>query len=109
MKRTVPTVGEAQITKNLKVIEWLKADILAATTALYKAMVHGSEEIILDSLAGLVITAYLLGRRLGFGFSRLDLKVEAKLKQGVDTGHEMEEWYGDLSSLLRYRTERKRG
>jgi len=105
----VPTVGEAQIAKNLKVIEWLKADILAATTALYKAMVHGSEEVILDSLAGLVITAYLLGRRLGFGFSRLDLKVEAKLKQGVDTGHEMEQWYGDLSSLLRYRTERKRG
>ncbi len=105
---TVGTVGDAPITKNVKVIEWLKADILAAVTALYKAFVQGSEDVMLDSLAGLIITAYLLGRRLGFGFSRLDLKVEAKLKQGVDTGHEMEEWFGDLSSLLRYRTERKR-
>ena len=105
---TVSTVGEARITKNVKIIEWLKADILAAVTAFYKGMVQGSEDVMLDSLAGLVITAYLLGRRLGFGFSRLDLKVEAKLKQGVDTGHEMEEWFGDLSSLLRYRTERKR-
>lgn len=101
-------VGDAGIAKNVKVIEWLKADILAAVTALYKAMVQGSEDLMLDSLAGLVVTAYLLGRRLGFGFSRLDFKVEAKLKQGVDAGHEMEEWFGDLSSLLRYRSERKR-
>ncbi|MBO8137145.1 MAG: MazG-like family protein [Desulfotomaculum sp.] len=94
---------DSGIAKNIRVIEWLKADILASLAALFKAMVKGSEEKLLDALASLVITAYILGRRLGINFSRLDLKIESKLRQGIDDGHEVERWYGDLSQLLEYR------
>ncbi len=99
---------DSGIAKNIRIIEWLKADMLASLAALFKAMVKGSEERLLDALSGLIITTYVLGRRLGINFSRLDLKVESKLREGIDDNHEVEKWYGDLSELLRYMVEKKR-
>lgn len=99
---------EAGIAKNIKVIEWLKADLVAATSTLYKAMLGGDEERSLDALAGIILNTYILGKRLGINYSRLDLRLEAKLRQGIEEEHEMEKWYGDLSRLLKYLTEKKR-
>jgi len=103
-----PAGQKPGVAKNIKVIEWLKADIMASMSSLFKAMLRGSEERLLDALASIILTCYVLGRRLGISFSRLDLRVEAKLRQGIDNDHEVEKWYGDLSSLLRYLTEKKR-
>ncbi|MCG9969012.1 MazG-like family protein [Pelotomaculum terephthalicicum JT] len=99
---------EGGIAKNIKIIEWLKADLLTSLAALFKSMLRGSEELILDALASLVITCYILGRRLGISFPRLDLKIEAKLRQGIDENHEVERWYGDISNLLNYLVDKKR-
>ncbi|MEG3072337.1 MAG: hypothetical protein HQP61_08575 [Peptococcaceae bacterium] len=96
------------IAKNIKVIDWLKADLVTSISALFKSMLRGSEELIIDALASLLITCYVLGRRLGVSLSRLDLKVEAKLRQGIDEDHEIERWYGDLSTLLNYLGDKKR-
>jgi len=96
------------IAKNIKIIEWLKADLLTSLSALFKSMLRGSEELILDALASLVITCYVLGRRLGINFPRLDFKIEAKLRQGIDENHEVERWYGDISNLLNYLVDKKR-
>ncbi len=104
----IPGSQEGGIAKNIKVVEWLKADLLTSTSALFKSMLRGSEDRSLDALASLVITCYVLGRRLGLNFSRLDLKVEAKLRQGIDEEHEVEKWYGDLSTLLNYMVDKKR-
>jgi hypothetical protein len=103
-----PVDQKSGIAKNIKVIEWLKADLMASTASLFKAMLRGSEERLLDALASMVLTCYVLGRRLGINFSRLDLRVEAKLRQGIDDDHEVEKWYGDLSGLLKYLVEKKR-
>lgn len=99
---------ESGIAKNIKIVEWLKADMLTSLSALFKAMLRGSEELILDALASLVVTCYVLSRRLGLSFSRLDLKIEAKLRQGIDENHEVEKWYGDISHLLNYLNDKKR-
>lgn len=104
----IPGTQEGGIAKNIKVIDWLKADLINSVSALFKSMLKGSEEHLLDALASLVITCYILGRRLGINSPRLDLKVESKLRQGIDEDHEMERWYGDLSSLLNYLVEKKR-
>ena len=103
-----PADQKPGIAKNIKVIEWLKADLMASTSSLFKAMLRGSEEKLLDALASMVLTCYVLGKRLGINFSRLDLRVEAKLRQGIDDDHEVEKWYGDLSSLLKYFVDKKR-
>ena len=99
---------EGGIAKNIKVIEWLKADLITSLAALFKSMLKGSEELLLDALSSMIVTCYILGRRLNVNFSRLDLKVEAKIRQGIDDDHEVERWYGDLSALLNYLVEKKR-
>lgn len=99
---------EGNIAKNIKIIDWLKADLLTSLSVLFKSMLRGSEERILDALASLVITCYVLGRRLGINYPRLDLKIEAKLRQGIDDNHEVEKWYGDISNLLNYLADKKR-
>ena len=96
------------IAKNIRTIEWLKADIVTSFSALFKAMVKGSEDKVVDALASLIITSYVLGRRLGINFSRLDLKIESKLRQGIEEKHEVEDCYGDLSELLQYQVKKKR-
>ncbi len=99
---------DSSIAKGIKIIEWLKADMLASLAALFKSMVRGSEERILDALSSLIITSYVLGRRLGINFSRIDIRIESKLREEIDDGHEVEKWYGDLSELLRYMVDKKR-
>lgn len=93
---------EPGIARNVRVVEWLKADLVASTAGVFRAMARGSEDKLVDALAGVVITCYVLARRLGIGFSLLDLRVEAKLRQNIEEGHEVERWYGDLSSYLNY-------
>lgn len=95
------------VAKNIRLIEWLKADMLTSLSALFKSMVKGSESLLLDALASLVIGCYVLGRRLGINFTRLDLKIEAKLREGIESGHEVEKCYGDLSRLLNYFLDKK--
>ena len=104
----IPGSQEGGIAKNIKVIEWLKADLITSVSALFRSMLKSSEDHLLDALASLLVTCYVLGRRLGINFSRLDLRVEAKLRQGIDEDHELERWYGDLSALLNYLVDKKR-
>ncbi|MEG6617249.1 MazG-like family protein [Peptococcaceae bacterium 1198_IL3148] len=98
---------DSRIAQNIKIIDWLKADLLASLSALFKAMVKGSEERILDALASLIITTYVLGRRLGISFSRLDIKINSKLRQSIEDDHQVERWYGDLTDLLQYQAEKR--
>ncbi|MHB8157148.1 MAG: MazG-like family protein [Desulfocucumaceae bacterium] len=103
-----PSSSGSDIAKNIKVIEWLKADLLSSVAALYKGMLRGSEEKLLDALSGIIITCYVLGRRIGYNFSKVDVAVEAKLRQGIQESHEVEKRYGDLTLFLAYLVDRKR-
>lgn len=97
---------ELDIARNVKTIEWLKAELVGGVSALFKALIKNSEEAILDALAKVVIACYLLGKRLGIPFSRLDLKLESNVSANITKAHEIEQWYGDFSSLRRYLDER---
>jgi len=93
------------VTKNIKMIEWLKSELLTAIASLYELLVKGakeSQDAIVDVLANIILVTYLLGRRLGVNFSRIDMKLEDKIKLGVLEKHKIEEWYGDLSELKQY-------
>lgn len=103
-----PIGQDTGIAKNIRVIEWLKADLLTSLSVLYKGMLRRNEEHLQDALAGLVITCYVLARRLGFGFAKLESKVETRLRQNIGEDHELERWYGDLSALLGHLLEKKR-
>lgn len=91
------------ITKNIKIIEWLKSELLTAVASLFQLLVKGvqnSQEAILDVIANIILVSYLLGKRLGLTFQSIDLKIESKAKLGLIENHKIEKWYGDLSELL---------
>jgi len=96
------------VAKSIRVIEWLKAEMVASVASLLKSMVKGSEEAILDCLAGIMMVSYVLGKRVGITFSRIDQRLREKVSTSVREDHEIEQWYGDLSSLQRYLEGRKR-
>lgn len=97
------------IARNIKVIEWLKTELVDSVSALFKAMLKNSEEAIEDALASMIMTIYILARRLGVSFAQLDIRVESKVRNGIKEKHEIENWYGDLSALLKYiNSEKKR-
>lgn len=90
------------IARNAKTIEWLKAELIGGVSALFKAMLKNHEEAITDSLANIVVACYLLGKRMGITFSRLDIKIENKVAVNITKGHEIEQWYGDFTALSNY-------
>lgn len=94
--------NNVHIAKSLKVIEWLKAEIIEQVAALFRGLYHGQESYIIDSLASLIIAIYVLARRVGIPFHKLEKAVLEKLQDHKKEGHEIEEWYGDLSVLEQY-------
>lgn len=100
--------SDLNIVKNVRIIEWLKAELLSASGTLFKAMIKNSEEVILDALAHLIMVCYFLGKRLGFSYAKVDARIEQRLESPEMQGHEIEEWYGDVTNLLQYVKERNR-
>ncbi|MDD2432051.1 MAG: MazG-like family protein [Firmicutes bacterium] len=98
---------EIDIARNVKTIEWLRTEIVSHVANLFKAMWQNREELILDALAGLIMAAYLLGKRLGITYSKLDSKVVNKVKASMLEDHEIEKWYGDMNSLLHFWQDRR--
>lgn len=96
------------IARNIKVIEWLKTELVGTVSALFRAMLKNSQDAIEDALASMVVTIYVLARRLGVNFAQLDVRVESKVRNGIKEKHEIEDWYGDLTALLKYISEKKR-
>lgn len=97
---------EIDITRNIKIIEWLKSELLTDTANLFKSLVNGAKEEVHDSVAdtlsNIILESYLLGKRLGISYNAIELKIENKVKLGLVENDDMERYYGDLSELARH-------
>lgn len=93
---------EIDIARNLRTVEWLRSELLESVANLFKALIRGQEEPILDSLANIIVSTYLLGKRVGVSFSKVEMKVDAIIRENIENDHEVEKWYGDLSNLQHY-------
>ena len=93
---------EFDIAKNIKLIEMLKAQMLAAIAELYNSLACNESDIKKqgDILADLIIITYMLGEKIGVSFNSVDLKAIKKLKIG--TLNEEEALYKDAVKLLKY-------
>lgn len=90
---------DVDIARNIKTIEWLKAEMLGSVADLFRSMREGHEEAVIDQLANVTTTAYVLARRLGVDFSLMDEAIRQKVQASIDEAREFEEWYGDYSAL----------
>ncbi len=100
-----PKDHNVDVMKKVKIIEWLKSELLMTIASLYELLVkgiQGSQDALIDVLANIILVTYILGRRLGISFSRIDMRIEDKIKIGVLEKHKIEDWCGDLSALKQY-------
>jgi len=97
---------EIDITRNIKIIEWLKSELLEDVSSLFKILINGMREEVHDSisetLSNIILISYLLGKRLGISYNAIELKIENKVKLGLIENHDVEKHYGDLSELAKH-------
>ena len=95
----------SDITKNIKIMEWMKTELILSIGDLFNLIFKGVkplDETLQDTLANIIMITYLLGKRLGIGFNEIDYKIKEKIKIGIDENHSVESWYGDLSNLKKH-------
>ena len=96
---------DTDITKNIRMIEFLKSELLTTVASLYQNLLKGTkvgQGVIQDILANLVLVTYLLGKRLGVSYLMIDSRILEKIRIGMLEEHETEKWYGDLTDLGEY-------
>lgn len=94
--------AEVDIARDLKSVEWLKTELLGGVANLYRAMREARDETIQDQLANIIVVSYILGRRLGIDFARLEMKIKHLVRSNAEEPHDFEEWYGDFSLLAKH-------
>ncbi len=95
--------ADIDITRNIKIIEWLKSQLLTDIAVLFRSLVSGVKEevrdVIADSVSNVIIISYLLAKRLGITYNTIEMKMEKKIRLGIIEQHDVEKYYGDLSEL----------
>ena len=94
--------NQLDITKNIKMIEILKGQILAGVSDLHNSFIQpdSTEADKIEIFADLTILIYILAKKLGISPETLLLKINKKLKIGVLD--ETDIFYEDVKELLRY-------
>ncbi|OGO80562.1 MAG: hypothetical protein A2Y21_08520 [Clostridiales bacterium GWC2_40_7] len=97
---------EIDITRNIKLIEWLKGELLTDIANLFRVLVNGIREevheTVVDTISNIILISYLLGKRLGISYNAIEMKVHNKIKLGLVENHDVEKYYGDLSELSKH-------
>ncbi|OLS03427.1 MazG-like family protein [Tissierella creatinophila] len=96
---------EIDVIKNMKTIEWLKAELLSNISQLYKDMANNedtSRENLEDLISNIILESYVLAKRLGIDYKSLDKALKGNIKLNLVEEHKIERWYGDLSALMEH-------
>ena len=84
----------SEVTKNVMIIEWMKNELFKGVKPIDEALQY--------TLANIIMSTYLLAKRLGISFKDIDYKIKEKIKIGIKEEHSIESWYGDLSNLKKH-------
>jgi hypothetical protein len=77
----------------------LKTELIDQMAHLAQSDWEGSHHKSVDGLASLPVCCYTLARRLGISSSSLDKALLDRMKKRREEGHQLEEWYGDISAV----------
>jgi hypothetical protein len=103
MRTGGPPVVEVDVVKGLKAIEELKVELLKAQCTFQQGTVSGSDAEMIQGLADMVSISYLLTRRMGFDFSKLDRSLMQRLEEWKTQDKvKLETQWGDVSLLISY-------
>lgn len=96
---------EVDIFKNMKTVDWLKAELLTSISDLYRDLADNEEntkEDLEDSISNIIFSAYILGKRLGLSYNGIETALIENIKLNLIEEHKIEKWYGDISQLLKF-------
>lgn len=96
---------DIDIIKNMKTVEWLKAQLLSTVANLYATLSNGEEntkENLEDIISNLILESLLLGKRLGLSYDSIKSTLRDNIQLNLIEEHKIERWYGDLSILLEF-------
>ncbi|MDR3270922.1 MAG: MazG-like family protein [Peptococcaceae bacterium] len=94
---------EEGVFRNINVLEALKVELLQAQCCFQQGMIQHSDEDILKGLADMIGLCYLLARRMGLDFAKVDRVLMQRLEEWRTTEKtDLETWWGDLSMLQNY-------
>lgn len=85
----------SDVTKNVKIIEWMKKELILSVGDVFDLIFKGVkplDEALQDTLANIIMITYLLAKRLGISFSEIDYKIKEKIRIGIDQNHSVESW-----------------
>ncbi len=94
--------SESEILRKMRLIEWLKADLITQMGNLYQVMAKNSEQATRESLAAIIVGCYVLAGRLGIRYDSLDQEVLKSVEKNIKNEHEVEKWFGDFSEMKRH-------
>jgi hypothetical protein len=95
-------MAEIDITKNIRLIELLKSDMLSQVAALFEELLRpGPLPRREERLSKLVISSYLLSGRIGSGCGPLDVKIAQDLRLMLFDGKTAYD-KDDVSALLKH-------
>ncbi|WP_242823562.1 MazG-like family protein [Thermoclostridium stercorarium] len=96
------------MSRNLRIIENLKSELLEDIATLYRHLadpvLEDTRDVAADTLSEMIVICYLLGKRLGVDFSTMDRHIAKKIRLGLINENEIEKYFGDLSELARVRS-----
>lgn len=93
---------EAGRTDDVRVLEWLKADLAENMGVLFKSLLNAGSDASIDALAALIINSYILGRRVGINYQVLDMRIKHQLNTSISDLDEVHHIHGDLTQLQSY-------
>ncbi len=96
---------DIDIIKNMRTIEWLKAQLLGTVASLYETFANGEEntkENLEDVISKIILESLLLSKRVGLEYDDIKSNLKENIKLNLLEEHKIERWYGDLSDLLEY-------
>ncbi|WP_018130441.1 MazG-like family protein [Effusibacillus pohliae] len=101
------TRKDLDIAKNIKLIEWLKSELLDNLSGLFRGFLHGSESLLKDCLANIVVLCYLMARRLGIRYSQFDSLIVQRIRQNLEMETDFDAWQADLVMLEQHYRHKK--
>lgn len=94
--------SDTNVVKNIKALELVKTELLNNLADLFKALLHNSIDKAVSILAKIIINCFLLGKRLGLNFGQIDMEINKQICELAKKGHQLEDWYGDVTALKSY-------
>ncbi len=93
---------EIDVARKIKAIEYLKAQLVGNNAQVMFQMLEGGEEEIISATADLLLTGFILARRCGIDYARLEREILDKARHAAQQRENLEKWYGDYTNFVHY-------